>query len=320
MAQTTNALVEADAALVRDLLDALDKVFGLHPGFRPAHAKGAMCSGVFTPTPEAARLTRAPHAARPSSPVTLRFSDSAGVPTVADNDPQGASPRGIAIRFHLGDHLHTDIIGHSHDGFPTQTGEEFVQLFRAIAASPPGTTAPTPLDNFLATHPRAKHFVEAPKPIPTSFARESFFAITAFRFVAPDGTSRFGRIRIRPAAGNEYLSAANAAKQSANFLFDELAARLAREPVKLGVFVQLAAADDDVANATVTWPSSRPEVAFGTITLTKRENDADPELRRVIFDPVPRVDGIEPSADPLIGVRSALYLQSGRRRRAADTR
>jgi catalase len=58
-------------------------------------------------------------------------------------------------------------------------------------------------------------------------------------------------------------------------------------------------------------------VAFGTITLTARVNDADREMRKIIFDPVPRVDGIDASADPLIEVRSALYLLSGRRRRAA---
>src|SRR5439155_15845740 len=75
-------------ALAEQLLGALDALSGLHPGFRPAHAKGLMCSGTFTPSPAAATLTRAPHAGRPSTPVTVRFSDSTGVPTTPDNDPQ----------------------------------------------------------------------------------------------------------------------------------------------------------------------------------------------------------------------------------------
>jgi catalase len=54
--------------------------------------------------------------------------------------------------------------------------------------------------------------------------------------------------------------------------------------------------------------------------VTARANDADPELRKIIFDPVPRVDGIDPSGDPLTEVRSAIYLLSGRRRRAAQAR
>src|SRR5580704_15518521 len=85
-------------ALIPQLLDALDALSGLHPGFRPAHAKGAMCSGTFTPSPEAVKLTRAPHVARQSTPVIVRFSDSTGLPTVADNDLQRASPRGFAVR------------------------------------------------------------------------------------------------------------------------------------------------------------------------------------------------------------------------------
>ena len=59
-------------ALAEQLLNALDTLFGLHPGFRAAHAKGLMCSGTFTPSPEAAKLTRAPHASKPSTPVTVR--------------------------------------------------------------------------------------------------------------------------------------------------------------------------------------------------------------------------------------------------------
>ena len=35
-------------ALANDILAQFDTIFGLHPGFRPAHAKGAMLTGVFT--------------------------------------------------------------------------------------------------------------------------------------------------------------------------------------------------------------------------------------------------------------------------------
>ena len=34
-------------ALTEQLLDAFDELFGLHAGFRPAHAKGLMCAGFF---------------------------------------------------------------------------------------------------------------------------------------------------------------------------------------------------------------------------------------------------------------------------------
>jgi hypothetical protein len=79
--------------LAEQLLDALDALSGLHPGFRPAHAKGLMCSGTFTPSPEAVKLTRAPHARKPSTPVTVRYSDATGrqpFPTTTRSDPARA--------------------------------------------------------------------------------------------------------------------------------------------------------------------------------------------------------------------------------------
>jgi Catalase len=72
--------------LASDLLDVLDQLSGgVHPGFRPVHARGVMYSGTFTPSADAAKLTRAPHAVSSSTPVTVRFSVSAGIPTIADN-------------------------------------------------------------------------------------------------------------------------------------------------------------------------------------------------------------------------------------------
>jgi catalase len=301
--------------LARQILDAIDKAFGLHPGFRAAHPKGLMCAGTFTPSPEAAKLTRAPHAVKPSTPVTVRYSDGGSVPAVPDNDPARSSPKGIAVRFHLGEHEHTDIVAHSTNGFPVRTGEEFLEFVRAAGAF--GAGRPEALGSFLASHPNAKRFVETPKPIPASFAREAFFAVTSFKFTNADGVSRHGRFRIRPEAGTEYLSDKEAAAKSGNFLSDEIGRRLAAGPVRLGVFVQIAGPADDVADASVTWPDSREEVPFGTITLTEQVDDQAPERRKIIFDPLPRVDGIDSSGDPLTDVRADIYLLSGRRRRAA---
>ena len=43
--------------LITDLLAVLDELSGgVHAGFRPAHAKGLMCAGTFTPSREAAEL------------------------------------------------------------------------------------------------------------------------------------------------------------------------------------------------------------------------------------------------------------------------
>src|SRR5262249_52133303 len=148
------------STVIADLLAVLDKLSGgVHAGFRPAHAMGQMYAGTFTPSPDAAKLTRAPHATRVSTPVTVRFSASGGMPTVPDNDPKASGPRGMAVRFHLGDHVHTDIVAHSHNGFAVRTGEEFLEFLQAAAASGPDAPTPPPIVAFLATHPKAKVFV-----------------------------------------------------------------------------------------------------------------------------------------------------------------
>jgi catalase len=308
-------------ALSREVIETFDKAnSGVHPGFRPAHAKGILLTGVFTPSSEAASLTRAPHLHRNSTPVTVRFSNFAGIPTVADNDPQGASPRGFAVRFHLGEHVHTDIIGHSVDAFPVRTAEGLVEFLNAVIATGPAGPHPNAIEKFLGAHPTAATFVQIPKPIPTSFAKESFFAVSAFTFTNADGMSRYGRYRVLPVAGNEYLDEAGAAARSPNFLFDEIKERVAKEPVRFRVVVQLAEDGDTVDDATVRWPEQRPQLAFGEISLREVAPNNAGDQQHIIFDPVPRVDGIEASADPLFEPRANVYLMSGRRRRAAEAR
>ena len=189
-------------ALSRETIAVFDKASGgVHAGFRPAHAKGILLTGTFTPSSEAARLTRAPHLNRSSTPVTVRFSNFAGIPSLADNDPQGAGPRGFAVRFHLAEHVHTDIIGHSVDAFPVRTAEGLLEFLNALIATDPAGPHPNAIERFLGAHPAALAFVQAPKPVPTSFARESFFAVSAFKFTNAAGMSRYGRYRVLPVRG-----------------------------------------------------------------------------------------------------------------------
>jgi catalase len=303
-------------ALSENLLKQFDAIFGLNPGFRPAHAKGILLSGSFRPAGSAKDLTRAPHITRPSTPALARFSNSTGIPLIPDNDPN-ANPRGLAIRFELAPHVHTDIVSHSTDGFPTHTGDEFLELLRAIATSDPANLKGSALEAFLGSHPAALAFVQTPKPAPSSFARESYFGVTAMRFTNEQGKSRYGRYRILPAAGNDFLDDAATKSKSPNYLFDELPQRLAKEPITFRIAVQLAEDGDTVDNATIHWPETRPVVEFGTLTLNAVVPDNPAEQKQIIFDPIPRVDGIEPSADPLLELRAAIYLMSGRRRRSA---
>jgi catalase len=207
-------------------------------------------------------------------------------------------------------------VAHSHNGFPVRTGEEFLEFLRAAMASRPGGPTPPPIMAFLAAHPAAKAFVEAPKPIPTSYARQAYFAVTAFKFTNADGQNRFGRFRLRPEAGTEFLTPEQAQGKTANFLAAELSERLARGPARFRVVVQLAEAGDEATDATALWPETRLMLEFGNLAISERVDELAPERRKIIFDPIPRVEGIDSAGDPLTAVRSEIYLVSGRRRRA----
>jgi catalase len=307
---------ERVVALANDLLQQFDQLFGLHPGFRAAHAKGTLLTGTFTPSAGAKALSRAPHIMRDHTPVTVRFSNSTGLPEIPDSAPE-ANPRGMAIRFDLAEHVHTDIVSHSTDGFPTRDGAEFLAFLKAVAASGPDVPSPKPVEVFLGSHPAALAFVQAPKPFPSSFACDTYFAVTAFAFTNASGEKKFGRYRIVPALGNDYLSDAQVATLAPNYHFDEIEGRVRKNPVRFKVLVQVAAPGDVTDDATIHWPESRLIVELGTIELTGVVKDNPAEQKRIIFDPIPRVDGIEPSADPLLELRAAIYLLSGRRRRAA---
>ena len=205
--------------------------------------------------------------------------------------------------------MHTDIVSHSADGFPVRTGDEFLEFLRALASGDPTL--------FVSTHPATLRFVQLPKPAPSSFARESYFGITAYNFTNASGVGKFGRYRIVPEAGNQHLSEAEAAAKTPNYLFDELTERIAIGPIAFRILVQIADPKDVVDDATVHWPEDRPIAELGKITLTTSVPEDAPAQKHIIFDPIPRVDGIDPSADPLLELRAALYLLSGRRRRAA---
>jgi catalase len=279
-----------------------------------------MLEGVFTPTPEAAALSKAPHFHAASTPVTVRFSDSTGLPHIPDNDAN-ATPNGMAIRFNLpvqnGRRQHTDVIGHSIPHFPVHDGREFGEFLKAIMASSPGAPSPTPVEQFVGSHPAALRFVTAPKPFAQSWGSQSYYALNAFKFVAADGTETFIRYQMRPDVGHLTLTEDEAKAKGPDYLREEIAERVKKGPVGLKLVAQIAETGDVTDDITAEWPDSRKIVELGSISIERLHPGSDKEQKHAIMDPIPRVDGIEPSADPILEFRAALYLLGGRERRAA---
>jgi catalase len=300
----------------QDVVAQLQAIFGKHPGLRPVHAKGILITGTFTPSVEAKKLTNAPHFNNPSTPITVRFSNSTGIPNIPDADPN-ADPRGIAIRFNLGHRVHTDIISHSTPFFPTRTGAEFLEFLQALASSPPEGPHPSPVEAFLGSHPAALAFAQAPKPTPLSYATEAYFSVTAFKLIDAEGKATFIRYRVVPDLGVLTLDAAALKDKDVDFLQKDLTTRLGEGPITFRLLAQIAEEGDVTDNATVHWSESRKLVELGAIKLEGVLPDNAEEQKHIIFDPIPRVKGVEPSDDPLLEFRAAVYLISGKERRAA---
>ena len=300
-------------AIEEQLVDALQALFGKHPGMRANHAKGIVAEGQFAASPDAASLTRAAHL-QPgvTVPVTARFSDATGLPDIPDGSPT-ANPHGLAVKFHLPDGSDTDIVINSLHFFPVATPQEFRDFLLAAGASPPGAPKPTKLDQFLASHPAAAR-AGATVATPRSFATEEYFGIDAFRFTGKAGEQHFVRYRMEPLAGVEHLTPDEAAKQPPDFLEDEIEARLRQGPVTFRLLAQVAAPGDPITDATAPWPEDRAKVELGTLTLTKPAADDEAAAKALLFLPGQVTDGIEPSDDPLIGARDGAYAVSFSRR------
>ena len=262
------------------------------------------------PSPAAAALSMAPHLQSPPVPITVRFSNFAGVLTVADTDGL-ANPRGMAIKFQLPDGTESDLVCHSFNGFPVSTSDEFRQL--AIAASGPEASKPTALEQFFETHPIAKTFLTTQKGPPVSYATLSYFAVNSFKFTNAQRLVSYGRFQIIPQAG-EHLLESEAVKTAAHdYLIDEIGERIAHGAVRFAFVVQLAGVGDKIDDPSIAWPHDRTKIELGEIVIDTPVADNDAAQRSLLFLPNALPLGIEP-ADPMLTARAEAYPISFSRR------
>jgi catalase len=196
--------------------------------------------------------------------------------------------------------------------FPVGTGEDFRDLLQAIVASPPDAPKPTKLEQFFASHPNAPKAIGS-LPIPDSFADEEYHGIDAFIFVSKSGQRQAVRYLVVPEK-LVHITPEEAAKQPPNYLFDDLAKRIAQKPVVFHLKAQLAESGDQTKDASQPWPDDRKVVDLGVLTLTKVVPNSSEAEKKLLFLPTNLTAGIELSDDPLPSVRSAAYgVSFGRR-------
>ncbi|KAF2128707.1 heme-dependent catalase [Dothidotthia symphoricarpi CBS 119687] len=325
--------------LPKELVDEMQALFQKHSGYRTTHAKGLLVEGTFTPTEQAHTLSTASHFNNPSTPVIARFSVGGGLPHVADVD-NGATPKGIAIRFKVDHDTHTDLISHSFNGFATKNGEDFLsflQVFRAFniaqallskAQAGGGDSskeaesfkkAGVAFQTFLGGHPSAAKFVTSPKPNPFNYGTITYYEPNTHVLTNKDGKATNIRYRLDPADGEHFYP--NDPEQlkslGPNYLENDLQQRFPDKPIIFTIQAHIANPDDVLDDATIPYKSTT-FVPIGKLKINKVAEDNAATQQQIAFSPTPEkggIKGIKSSEDPLIQIRQKVYWISADQRK-----
>src|SRR3954469_22729511 len=229
-----------------ELVEAIGKAGGVHPGHRAAHAKGVVLSGTFTPSDAANGLTRAAQFAGDPVRVTVRFSNGGANPDTSDAEV--GDGRGMATKFYLPDGTTSDIVALSLPVFFVRDPEEFLEFTLARAESF------EKVGEFIGSHPATMQAVQQIAPLlvpPRSYATVVYNSIHAFRLIDADGERRWIRWRWLPEAGAEWLPEEERESMAPDFLQAEIFDRL---PVRFTLVARVAGDDLPTDDPTAGWP------------------------------------------------------------------
>jgi catalase len=292
------------------LMAAFESASGDHPGFRRNHAKGLCVTGWFESNGSAVELSKASVFAAGRVPLIARFALAGGMPFQPDAP---ATVRSMALRFlpSGGEEWRTGM-----NNIPVFAVNSARGFYEQLVASKPDPTSgkpnPAAVREFLARHPetmRAMALIRA-RPVSSSFADATYNSLDAFRFVNSTGVSvpvRWATVPLQEFAAESSVQRATPDK---NYLFDDLIARIQRQPVQWRLVLTIGQPGDPTDDATLPWPEDRRHVDAGLVSIDRVSGEDHGSCTDVNYDPLVLPSGIEPSDDPLLSARSAAYARS----------
>jgi catalase len=297
--------------LTQDLMMAAFRdANGTHVGFRRNHAKGVCVTGWFESSGQAAAISKAAVFKTGRVPVVGRFALAGGMPFQPDAPN---TVRSMALRFLPpgGEEWRTGM--NNIPVFPVNSARGFYEQLLAFSPDPAtGKPDPAKIKAFLTAHPEAARALALIKKrqVTSGFENSTFNGLNAFRFVDAAGASlpvRWSVVPVQPVA-------ADVAEQreagDENHLFDDLIAQIAHHPRQWRLIVTIGQAADPTSDATQPWPEGRQQVDAGTVTIDQASSEDSGRCTAINYDPLVLPAGIEPSDDPLLSARSAVYARS----------
>jgi catalase len=286
------------------------EVNGAHPGFRLNHAKGVCVTGWFNSTGQAVAVSKAAVFQAAKIPVVGRFSLAGGMPFQIDK-PEAV--RALALQFLPpgAQEWRTGTLN-----IPVFAVNSARAFYDQLLASAPdlntGKPDPAKMAAFLAMHPETAKALTiiAKRTISSGFFDSTYNALNAFRFVNAAGASVPVRWSFLPLTSLPAEAMPQATRTDANYLFDTLIAQIDRHPLEWRLMIAVGEPDDPTGDATVPWPEQRRQIDAGTVTIDHVMGEDGASCTGINFDPLVLPSGIDPSDDPLLSARSAVYARS----------
>jgi len=294
---------------------------------RVVHARGAAAHGVFRVYEPMTSLTRASFLQDPqkTTPVFVRFSTVAGSRGSSD---LARDVRGFAVKFYTDEGVF-DLVGNNIPVFFIQDAMKFPDLVHAVKPEPhneipQAASAHDTFWDFISLMPESAHmilWVMSDRAIPRSFRMMEGFGVHTFRFISPEGISRFVKFHWKPLLGMHSV------------LWDEAQIISGKDPDfhrrdlyeaieggdfpewELGVQVVEEKDEDsfsfDLLDPTKIIPENVvPVRRIGRLTLNRNPDNFFAETEQVAFHPGHIVPGIDFSNDPLLQGRLFSYTDT----------
>lgn len=293
------------------IVDSLAPPGGPAKGFRRNHAKGMCFAGSFEANGAGVVLSRAPMFAAGTYPVVGRFNLAGPLPTMADGS---ARVRGMSLRIQEPDGQEWRSAMINAPFFPIATPQDFYALQLASA----NKADPTAVKRFAAAHPSLGAFGAwaSIAPFTESYAEDRFNSLNSFVLTNMRGQDQTVRWSFIPEAEAVAVPVTELKSRDPDFLFKEIAGRVAGAPQKWRLELTIANPEDPTADPSKAWPEDRRKVEVGTLVVNRVEAEADGACRDINFDPTVLPAGMRTSDDPFPAARSAAYAVSYDRRTA----